>query len=269
MILFVSYKHFSDLVAYYAQLSGTDTYSELVRFSGEISTLGSWDEMSYNSSNDLFGYESGSSVLIYDYSGMDPTPGALEYISAHDSQDTLLLINREEPILKASDKKNIQKHGLEHLELKPPTSMDIQNLAASFGQHVTIEIPKSVISFVVSNSSTYDEAMNYLYLAQMGDGDLKALEEAKPTQKQALFVLPWRENSLQNDAVTWLKHVGEDELQLGLSLLMTKTLKWRRTDLQSIVIDQLVALDYSLKTSAKSAMLEFKSTLWSIAMQGR
>jgi hypothetical protein len=260
MIEFISYKSFSDVIAYIAQDNNLNLYESLTSAPFRVQVLSSWDELLQHRGEDsLFGNVI-NELVVWDYSQISLSREVFGVISSADS----LLIHREMGNISAGDKKIIKEHA-SLVELIKPNSRDIEVLLRSYSDSNDGDLPKNVRDYIARRSESYDVAMSLLYIAEMSEYSMDALREYENNQRIGLFMLPWREHNLLDDAKIWIHSTQRDEIQLALSLLMSKTLKWSPSKLRKQIIDVIVHADYQLKTYTRSDEVYFKSIIWHIA----
>jgi hypothetical protein len=274
MVYFVSYKNFSDFVAYYANQHRLELYPELTRFGTSIVGLQSWgDWMKGAESESLFVDESDAGVRsqVYDYSSLTLSPAVKEQFEKLSQTSDVYMINREDSQLKAPTKKLLQSKNIAIIELKGPDKLQIKNLIQASQQVNSTQLASEITSFITNESKNWDQVMGLLYLAEMlattktpTSAIISVLQESLPYEATPLFQLPWRENMLAKDVISWSQAVGPDELQLALSLLMTKTLNWRDGQRKTQMIQKIINTDQQLKNYVRSDTSYFRGFLWSV-----
>lgn len=265
MISFVSYKYFSHFTVYAADLLTLELFKNGLLITPEIGLLRSWDDIESLALNDsLFGADSYS---VLDCSTLSLDSNSAGYISTLSQQNldkTILVIDREETEISTSNKKLLKQFGIPVSELKKPSSSEITQFMNKYVASENFDLPPRISSLISTKSDTYDQVMTLVYMAQMTDNDIEGLKSYDTVENTALFMLPWRINSLASDALQWYKNVDQDHLQLALSLLMTKTLKWKDSPHKSQVIASIIETDQDIKNYVRSDMNRFHSLLWQV-----
>jgi hypothetical protein len=260
MVEFISYKNFSDLVVYIAKKNSKNIYQELLHHSFPIQPLTAWEEVvTLGSGDTLFGSES-ETITVYDYSNIPVSKNALESISESDA----IIIQREAGVIPTADKKIIKNH-TSLIELKKPQLPDVQLLISDFKTSSGFNLNTSIANHIQKTGDNYDTMATLLYIAMVTDNSLQIVNEYNEKEIIGLFMLPWRLTNIKQDALRWLEATKPEEIQLALSLLMTKTLKWQQLHPRKWVVDRLIEADNQLKTFTRSDAVYFKSMLWEIA----
>lgn len=267
MIEFVFYSSISDLVLYYSREVNNALYTELLNPTMNRIQLQQWSDLLQLATNNenLFGMS--DELIIADYSSLQLEPKILDQLSRMQTPIRIILINRESPKSTPSLKKILTTHSIKHKIIEKHSNSDIEHLFDSYDSVRKIPLSAYSKSLIKKSSQNIDEIIALLYIADLLEDEqkLKSYITSHITQPaKPLYMVPFGENSLKEDTRIWAQSCSLEEIQLALSLLVTKSLKFRSAPLRSTILKYITKCDYNLKNFNRSEKNVFFGMLWKI-----
>ena len=213
--------------------------------------------LSFSSNQDIFSDE--PNLILIDLQDLQPT-ALLESLLGNNTNNFLFWSSTMRSWPAALQKIWISLGGkYEKLTLDEKSAISLVNQYLSV---TNLEISKSQIYTLVASCTDYQELLDKMDIISLSDNKDQLLKWFSPEKNQELFTLPLRASNLANDVKLWLKLVKDDDIQLALSLLWTKSEKIGRKDFQELIQQT----DLEIKTRAKIPTLtQFKKLMFQIA----
>lgn len=263
MIKYIDYQSFDFVIEYLCESTNLD-FVEVFMDIKKGKTLSEaaginrlkieqWSQLSQiNQEEDIFG-QSHSKPYLVDIETLEIDNKAAKLISQISNDQLIIFISKDKDKLKADEKKVLKSLKIEYLELKKPDTLKLQKILDSRGDQTTDS--KKLIS-IAKDYSEFINILDYLDLVPDAKTEINRLTKSPDP---LLFMLGFRLGNLQSDIPKWLKHVEENDIQLGLSLIFGKLQKQGDKKLTKLLIDT----DHKIKNNSKaSATIFWKLYLW-------
>lgn len=213
-----------------------------------------------NLSND----STSTSTFVIDLDELEINKNTISYLTnpSLDTSLSIYLYSSTNDTLDADTKKLLKKANIDLESFKKPNPDTIQKIASEHCKNLNLSISTSKLNTLCSQSLSYYEILNNLEFLELAQDQDSAFESMLKHEKPALFMQGLNLNNLPKDINNWYKNVGEDDLQLALSLIYTK-LEKPNTDISKKLLQNLIQTDQKIKTSSRvGAMTWYKLFLW-------
>jgi hypothetical protein len=192
----------------------------------------------------------------------------IQYLQNNDSGKDLIVYRSEIDSWSADEKKLLKKYNISLLNLKKIdivlASRLFHNYLDSAQQDDQIRLLSSANqSMLISQSSSYQEIIDKLDLLSLTDDPNLNLHLVTSSNELPIFMLRFDVDKIHTQYKSWLNAINDDNLQLAISLILTKLEKGSNSFLSRKFFDELIQLDLTLKTNNNVSSITFwKLFLW-------
>ena len=260
MIFFINSIDYWQAINTYCSLNEL-TLDEAIDSQGARPTiLNSWNELvEIEETSSLFD-DSTSKISFYDIASMQIDSQVMSSLSP---DNNIYLYSSARKIL-SSEKKIMEKQSIIVVDGE---KIDLKSKLLFIQKYVTkneLNISNREIDEVSNMSTSMDEIIDILDFLLLSETPSAALKSIQTKAQTPLYVLPLRENNIGNDLKPWLTYLNSDTNQLMLSLIFTKTEKYRSKH-SSIIMSEIIKTDTSIKSQSRiSPVLSIKLLFWKI-----
>ncbi len=221
-----------------------------------------WKDIDNLGSQSIF-EEDGSMDLtpMVDISSLKINTKLSELTKSLENSINIYLYNPDNRKLIATDKQILKKAGIEYKILKQIPSSTKEELLEKYLSTHQVDKSKLNVKKILQLTSTLHEAIDVIDLCTLEPEYLKTLQSPTLTQ---LYMQNFRPGN-KHDIRTWHRETKEQELQLAISLILTKLKKQHNV---SSSVQNLINLDHRIKTLSKTKPHTwYKYFLWQSAQK--
>lgn len=266
MIYFLDYADWDLVLEHFARelnLNLLEVLSRKSKLPIERLSLSSWQTINTDLtlSEDLFG-EPESKITLVDIDNLSLKKADEKYLQGLNSSDEIYFIRSAGNGFNAEEKKIWKGLKFEYVTLKKFEESTKQSLLESRSQKNQINLSPAQKSLLIKQTSNYTELLDILDQIDLSGQSDKILQSSFAEEALPIFMLPFSLNKLESNARAWAGRIGEDEVQLGLSLIYSKLDKQggeKARELQK----KLILTDKKIKTNNRASPLTWwKLFLW-------
>jgi hypothetical protein len=164
--------------------------------------------------------------------------------------------------LNAESKKNWQKVGLEYTVLKATDPQLMAQIAHSYLSKIGFELNLKDLNTILKESKSYTELVDNIDFVSLAGDTAEAVKSLIKEEKVPIFVMGFDPAKLSSQLPRWYSQIGEDELQLALSLIFGKLDKNNSQSAREMT-KKLILTDQKIKTRSKvSPLTWYRLFLW-------
>lgn len=181
--------------------------------------------------------------------------------------ENLFLFSLDKDKLLAEEKKSLKKAKIDYQKLKSDKNLRLKS-AQEYQTILNLTYSHSSLLYLAENSDSIQEVvdrLDFLALSGLSENQIKNYFSSKTP----LFMLPFSVNNLVKNTLLWYQNLNSpDDLQLALSLLMTKLEKQKTKNnlnlinkIKKIILD----MDFEMRNNNKiKPTVHWKLMLWKI-----
>jgi hypothetical protein len=258
MVQFLEFNNLSFLEEYLSQEIGFDLLEYYTAKDKDLFTrvkLSNWQELSNYSTgvDSLFSTEIDESenylVNIQDLKIDQYSSQLLNQIQSN-SENKFYLYSYDKEKLLADEKKYLKKEKIEVVKV-PKSSEELRlKVVADYSQKIGLDSDSSFLKSLSKSTISVQEAIDKIDFLDLAEISKESLKDCIDVPGLPIFMYSFSTNNLNRDAVKWIKAIGEDEIQLGLSLIFTKLSK-QETKASVELKKELLRTDYLMKNISK------------------
>jgi hypothetical protein len=272
-LVFYSYKEYEELILSLIDIENITDKNLFWNLTELVKTIeiSNFSEIITNEQKDLgFDFDEKFSNLrvLYNIGELEITDKVIKefnylIVDSH-SNYPIYLINKAKKSLDAGTKKIFQKYDVEIIEYGNWSSVSSLKVIKLYEKLYGVEIDKLTQNKLLSHNSFWD-LINALYIFELTKDANIAFDTIKKENSVELFRLNFGLKTLKSDLFQFYKYTQEDEIQLALSLILTKSLKLNNPAFYKKVSQLVVKTDKLIKTYPNSLfwyrLLLFKLSL--------
>lgn len=214
-----------------------------------------WKDIDNLGSKSIFDdAKSADRIPLIDISSLKINSKVSELVKSLQNNVNIYLYNPDSRKLGASDKQILKKSGIPVTTLKPLDNQIKLKLLEEY--RATQKITGQNLSSIVHSASTLQEAFDILDVCNIYPNYLNTIKTSPQIQ---LFMQNFRPGDKKSINI-WYNHTKEQEIQLAISLILTKLKKQNSIPTH---IKRLIELDSNIKTHSKTKPITwYKLFLW-------
>jgi hypothetical protein len=270
MSVFVEYSDTSLLDVYLADLTGLaaiDVLGAKARLWQTFKPLNLQElEQNLNAGGDLF-EPTKHLVNLINLENITLSPQVLEAMAdiLNSNANQSIVHLGPEIALNAELKKVWQKTGAKYETLKKADPKVKLNLFDIYSKQLGLKLAAGQAKQIIDQALTYHEILDSLDFISLSENITEAVNSLKIEEKPLPFMLSFNLNKLGHDVKKWYELIGEEDIQLALSLIYTKLDKQSGPAVDNLK-QKLVGTDKRIKTSSKgNPHVWWKYFLWEAA----
>ncbi|MEM1311927.1 MAG: hypothetical protein AAGF07_00485 [Patescibacteria group bacterium] len=212
----------------------------------------------------LFEKESSKSYIV-DTKNLNLDPKAINYLSELNNdfpEHKLYFFSSSQQSFTADLKRKWQNSGFDYISLKKPDTVLMYKLAKKYIAKLGLQLEDKQLDLILKQSQHYSEIIDNLDFISLADDKVLALKSLLKQDSLPIFMIGFDPLKLDQQINKWYQQIGENEVQLALSLIFSKLNKSSNEIAQSL-IRKLILIDQKMKTQSKVEILTwYKLFLW-------
>ncbi len=154
------------------------------------------------------------------------------------------------------------KAEFEYTVLKSKDAGLVEQIADRYSSKIGLTLEQSELTTIIKQSQNYSELIDNLDFVSLAGDKKEAIKSLISEEKVPIFVLGFDPAKLETQVKRWYTEIGEDEIQLALSLIFGKLDK-NKTGEAKELIKKLILTDQKIKTRSKvSPLVWYRLMLW-------
>jgi hypothetical protein len=269
MISYLEFANYSQLEEFLAQKIGFDWLDFYLQKNKPFqkNKISGWQELQslLNSENMLFESELAENQnFLVNIQDLTIDKYSTAFLKEQDSKDlNLFLYSLEKEKLLAEEKKILKKDKIEYQKISKSDSKLRLQIANNYHQKLDLNFSPDFLNQIVQITNSFQEIVDILDFLELSEMDEKTAKEYFKAPELPIFMTSFATNNLERDTLKWYQKIeSSDDIQLGLSLLMTKLNKQNNKTANKIK-KMIIETDQKIKTTAKvDPMVWWKLLLW-------
>jgi hypothetical protein len=269
MISYLEFANYSQLEEFLAQKIDFDWLDFYLQKNKPFqkNKISGWQELQslLNTENMLFESEFvGNQNFLVNIQDLIIDKYATAFLKDQDSKDlNLFLYSLEKEKLLAEEKKILKKDKIEYQKIGKSDSKLRLQIANNYHQKLDLNFSHDFLNQIVQITNSFQEIVDILDFLELSEIDEKTAKEYFKAPDLPIFMTSFATNNLERDTLKWYQKIeSSDDIQLGLSLLMTKLNKQNNKTANKIK-KLIINTDQKIKTAAKvDPMVWWKLLLW-------
>ena len=269
MISYLEFANYSQLEEFLAQKIGFDWLDFYLQKNKPFqkNKISGWQELQslLNSENMLFESELAENQnFLVNIQDLTIDKYSTAFLKEQDSKDlNLFLYSLEKEKLLAEEKKILKKDKIEYQKISKSDSKLRLQIANNYHQKLDLNFSPDFLNQIVQITNSFQEIVDILDFLELSEMDEKTAKEYFKAPDLPIFMTSFATNNLERDTLKWYQKIeSSDDIQLGLSLLMTKLNKQNNKTANKIK-KMIIETDQKIKTTAKvDPMVWWKLLLW-------
>jgi signal recognition particle receptor subunit beta len=268
MIAYLQYSDWVDVLAYLSPDQSSSAI-EAVVCTGQTplgvvkTTITTWQDLRTATQNDdIFANQGDAVVYLVDCGDLKISSLIETHIAGLDG--VIYLYSSTQEKLLADAKKILKNLAIDYIELKVATVADKKNIGQEHCARLQLSIDPKTVETVATKAASLSHTIDVLDMIALSGYDSGAvLAQVFRHPTTPLYMLPFSLNDAPKSTKTWAQAVyAAEQVQLGLSLLMTKIAKSGTTTTHKKAISAVIHTDFLLKTQPIAAVTAFRLLLW-------
>lgn len=267
---FNNYSHLQEFLASQLGFNPLDFYTQK-KLPFEKIKITQWQDLQtqFDTDNLLFSQDSEKDSVknfVVDINDLQINQYVADFLlKIKDSFENLFLFSLDKDKLLADEKKAFKKAEIEYQKLKSTENLKLQ-VANEYQNTLNYKCSTANLSFLAKQSESVQEVIDRLDFLELSELPENQIQTYFSTQTP-LFMLPFSVNNLAKNTLTWYKSMNSiDDLQLSLSLLMTKLEKQKNSKNLKLINKlkkKVLDMDLGMRQNNKIAPLtHWKLMLW-------
>lgn len=173
----------------------------------------------------------------------------LKKVSQSGDYSSLVIYSSQSLNFGTDQKKEIKKYGLQVVDQKKPDNRLLHELSYAYSKEVGLPLEKEFLTKMADQCIFYQQVIDNIdYMVLSGNPEL-AYDSLQKEPIDELYKIPFIPGGLNYSLTKKWAKVGQDELQLALSLVYGKLEKQGKPARQTL--RELINTDYKIKTISK------------------
>jgi hypothetical protein len=255
MPIFLDYADWDLVLEHFAQKLGLDLLEVLSgqkKLPTERLSLSSWQTINTDltPSEDLFG-EPETKITLVDIDNLSLKKVDEKFLQGLSLDAEVYFLRSAGNGFNAEEKKIWKSLKFEYVTLKKFEDSTKQSLLEKYLNKHELNLNATQKSTLIKQTGNYTELLNVLDQVNLTDQPEKVLKNYFAEEVLPIFMLPFSLNKLESNTRTWASRIGEDEVQLGLSLIYGKLDKQSGGQARELQTE-LIQTDKRIKTNNRA-----------------